>query len=263
MSVADDMGTRGAVVAALRAAGCVFAEDEAALLLEAACGGRHLQAMLEQRTRGMPLEHVLGWAEFHGLRVSVDPGVFVPRRRTELLVTTAASLAEPGALVVDLCCGSGAVGLALASAVGTVELHAVDLDAAAVGCARRNLDGIGEVHLGDLVDALPARLRGHVDVLVACPPYVPSDAVALMPPEARYHEPRAALDGGSDGLDVLRRIAQAAPEWLGRHGVVVLETSRPQVTAAQGVLAERGLTATVVENRELGATALVGRRAGR
>src|SRR5512133_2173864 len=114
------------VVARLRGAGCVFAEDEARLLLAEAGSGEALEAMVARRVAGEPLEHVLGWAEFCGLRVAVAPGVFVPRRRTEALVETAVALGRVGAVVVDLCCGSGALGLAVATAVADVELHVAD-----------------------------------------------------------------------------------------------------------------------------------------
>src|SRR5919109_1426055 len=106
--------TRSAIVARLRAAGCVFAKDEARLLMSAATSPTELAAAVQRRVDGTPLEYVLGWAEFCGLRIAVEPGVFVPRRRTELLVREAVALVRPGAVVVDLCCGSGAVGAAVA-----------------------------------------------------------------------------------------------------------------------------------------------------
>ena len=149
--------------------------------------------MVDRRAAGLPLEHVLGWAEFFGLRIAVDPGVFVPRRRTEFLVRQAAALARqaaspagqavarPRAVVVDLYCGSGAVGAALVAAVGRVELYAVDIDPAAVRCARRNLAAGGQVYEGDLYQPLPVALRGRVDVLVANAPYVPTEAIGLLP----------------------------------------------------------------------------------
>ena len=117
------------IVARLRAAGCVFAEDEARLLVDAARTPARVAALVERRAAGEPLEHVLGWAEFCGLRIAVDAGVFVPRRRTEFLVREAAALVPWGAVVVDLCCGSGAVGTALVAVLASrVELHAVDID---------------------------------------------------------------------------------------------------------------------------------------
>lgn len=186
--------------------------------------------MVARRAGGLPLEHVVGWAEFAGLRIEVDAGVFVPRRRTEFLVARAAALLRPGAVVLDLCCGSGAVGAALAAAVPGVELHAADLDPAAVRCARRNLAGAGgRVYEGDLFAPLPAGLRGRVDVLAANVPYVPTGDIPLLPSEARDHEAPLALDGGADGLDLLRRVARSARAWLAPGGTLLSETSEPQV----------------------------------
>src|SRR2546423_517883 len=117
------------IVSTLRSAGCVFAEDEARLLSAAARTPAELAEFVDQRTAGLPLEHILGWAQFCGLRIDVDPGVFVPRRRTEFLVHQAAMLANKAGsrpVVLDLCCGSGAVGAALLASLGQIELHAVD-----------------------------------------------------------------------------------------------------------------------------------------
>jgi release factor glutamine methyltransferase len=244
------------VVARLRAAGCVFAEDEAALLIAAATGAE-LEDMINRRVAGLPLEQILGWAEFCGLRIAVEPGVFVPRRRTEFLVDQAARLARRGAVVVDLCCGSGAVGAALAAAVAEIELYAADIDPAAVQCARRNLGADGEVFEGDLYQPLPAGLRGRVDLLVVNAPYVPTDAIRLMPLEARVHEPRVALDGGSDGLDVHRRVAAEATGWLAPGGHLLIETSKRQAPIALDMFARLGLVACVVNSDELEATVVI------
>lgn len=245
------------LVTRLRAAGCVFAEDEARLLLEAA-SGPELDALTARRVAGEPLEQVLGWAGFRGLRIHVEPGVFVPRRRTELLVEEAVRLAPPRPVVVDLCCGSGALGAALAAELDLAELHAADLDPAAVRCARRNVPG--EVHEGDLYEALPAELRGRVDLLGVNVPYVPTDAVVLMPPEARLHEPQLALDGGADGLDIARRVVAGAPDWLAPCGHLLIETSERQAPALVQAATGAGLTARTVTSEELDATALVARR---
>ncbi|SDY04652.1 release factor glutamine methyltransferase [Saccharopolyspora shandongensis] len=233
----------------------MFAEDEARLLLSAAADPTELSGMVQRRVDGLPLEQVLGWAEFCGLRISVDPGVFVPRRRTEFLVEQAAVLARPSSVVVDLCCGSGAVGAALAARL-PVELYAADVDPAAVRCARRNITG--EVFEGDLYRALPVALRGRVEVLVVNAPYVPSDEVDLMPPEARLHEPQVALDGGADGLDVQRRVAAAAPEWLAPGGHLLIETSRRQAPHTAELFADAGLVPSVAGCEELDATVVVG-----
>jgi release factor glutamine methyltransferase len=239
----------------------VFAEDEAQLLIESARSPAALADMVRERVAGLPLEHVLGWVEFCGLRIAVDRGVFVPRRRTEFLVRQAAALAPPGATVVDLACGSGALGLAVAALVAGVRLSAVDIEPAAVACARRNLTARGgRAYLGDLYDPLPARLRGHIDVLMANVPYVPTGAVDLMPREARLHEPRVALDGGPDGLAVLRRVAAGAPSWLAPGGHLLLESGVDQVAPAVAALAECGLTAWAVGDEETNATVIIGRR---
>jgi release factor glutamine methyltransferase len=270
-SPADPRST--SIVERLRAAGCVFAEDEARLLVSAAPTPAELAAMVERRAAGLPLEHVLGWAEFCGLRVAVDPGVFVPRRRTEFLVRQAAQVAGVAGVsggstasvpvVVDLCCGSGAVGMALAAALGPLELHAADIDPAAVRCARRNLaPSGGRVYEGDLDRPLPARLRGHVDVMVANAPYVPTGKVRLLPAEARDHEPRAALDGGADGLDVLRRVAAAAPRWLAPGGHLLAETSERQAALLAGAMAAAGLRPRVTGSAERDATVVVGTLSG-
>lgn len=248
------------VVDRLRAAGCVFAEDEAALLVAAAGTADELAAMVAQREAGVPLEQILGWVEFCGLRVAVAPGVFVPRRRTELLVREAVAVTAPGSVVIDLCCGCGAIGLAVHAAVGDVELHASDVDPAAVGCAGRNLAAVGTVYEGDLFAALPARLRGRVGTVTANVPYVPSDGIATMPREAREYEPRVTLDGGADGLDVLRRVAAEAPSWLQPGGHVLLETSASQSPAAVEAFSAAGLQARAIESEEDAATVVVGRR---
>lgn len=248
------------LVGRLRAAGCVFAEDEAALLLEAAGSADELAALVARRVAGEPLEQVLGWVEFAGLRLVVEPGVFVPRRRTELMAREASRLLTgcEAPLAVDLCCGCGAVAAALLDAVVRVDVHAADIDPAAVACARRNLPA-HRVHQGDLYDALPATLRGRVDVLAVNTPYVPTAAIATMPPEARDHEPAVALDGGPDGLDVARRVAADALSWLAPGGSVIVETSRAQAPTLTDVFAAHGLEARVVTDEDLDATMVVGR----
>jgi release factor glutamine methyltransferase len=265
MTASSSPHSTAAIVARLRAAGCVFAEDEADLLIAAGGSAADLEAMVDRRVSGLPLQHVLGWAEFCGLRIEVGPGVFVPRPRTEFLVQEAASLARLAAnapvVVVDLCCGSGAVGAALLAVLDEVELHAADIDPAAVRCARCNIGADrGQVYAGDLFEPLPARLQGRVDVLVANTPYVPTAAIALMPAEARLHEPLASLDGGADGLDVQRRVAAAAPQWLAPGGHLLVETSERQAPTAVEVFADRGLIARVVRSDELDATVVIGTR---
>jgi release factor glutamine methyltransferase len=240
------------VVARLRTAGCVFAEDEAQMLLSAASGAE-LDRMLGLRESGVPLEQVVGWAEFCGRRIVVEPTVFVPRRRTELLVDEALRRCPSPRVVVDLCCGSGVVAAVLAARLPDADVYAADVDPPAVRCARRNL-APERVFLGDLYSALPDRLRGRVEVLVANAPYVPTTAIALMPSEARVHEARVALDGGADGLDLHRRIAAAAGEWLTPGGWLLIETSARQAASTAELAARGGLLPDVVRDDERDAT---------
>jgi release factor glutamine methyltransferase len=260
------------IVARLRAAGCVFAEEEARLLIAEARTADELDAMVDRRAGGLPLEYVVGWAEFCGLRIGLDEGVFVPRRRTEFLVRQAADTVRRTAasgdritpvrtIIVDLCCGSGAIAAALSVALPPVEVHAVDIDPVAVRCARRNLSRYGgQVYEGNLYEALPAALQGRVDILVANVPYVPSSAVGLLPVEARVHEPRVALDGGADGLDIVRLVAARAKPWLAENGHLLVETSERQAAEAQEIFASNGLLPRVAGSAEWNATVVVGRR---
>ena len=246
----------------LRAAGCVFAEDEAELLLTTATPDK-LEQMVQQRMSGVPLEQVLGWAEFGGLRVEMAPGVFVPRRRTELLLRHALMLAPPQPVVVELCCGSAALALALAWTLPQVELYATDIDPVAVQCARQNLAGLpgfASVLQGDLYEPLPHSLAGRVDLLLANAPYVPTGWIRLMPPEARLYEPRVALDGGADGLDVVQRIIAGAGRWLAPDGRLLVETSGSQASAVVATLECHKMAGRIVTSDELDATAVIGWR---
>jgi len=239
--------TDPAVVSALRAAGCVYAEEEASLLAGEARDGADLPLMLARRVAGEPLEQVLGWAEFYGLRIKVTPGVFVPRRRTEILVERAVRLAtrhDRPPVVVDLCCGTGGIGVAVAVSVPGIELHAADIDPDAVACARLNVT-MGQVHQGDLYAALPTALRGRVDLLLVNAPYVPTEEIRLMPPEARLHEHHVALDGGWDGLEVHRRVVVDAAEWLTAAGSLLIETSPRQVADTSRYCMQGGLRVQV------------------
>ena len=291
------------LVARLRSAGCVFAEDEARILTEAADGdAARLEQLVSARVGGLPLEHLVGWAELDGRRWLVAPGVFVPRQRSELLVreaaeraasvpagtssargttgTTAALDGRAGStqgrgalLLVDLCCGCGALGGAVAArlrrAGHDVEIYAADVDPVAVTCAHDNLKALSDdaalpgagrltahTFTGDLADPLPAEVWGRVDVLVANAPYVPTEAISMMPPEAREHEPHVALDGGDDGLTILRRVIDLAPRLLRPGGHLLIEAGDGQVDAAVEHLVAAGLTTAVLTDDELGATAL-------
>jgi release factor glutamine methyltransferase len=281
------------VAARLRAAGCVFAEDEAAVLLASARSPAELDALVGRRAAGEPLEQVVGWAEFAGQRILVDPGVFVPRRRSEFLVSVAVGFARSRIgggnetlVIVDLCCGTGALGLAVEAGLtglagpdgargasgaefavdgpGQIELHAADLDPAAVACARRNVEPAGgHVYVGDLFAALPDELRRRVNILICNAPYVPSGDIAFLPAEARDHESLVALDGGLDGLAVLRRAASGAPSWLAPGGVLLVETSDRQEAEMAGAMAAAGLRPGIHTDQDTDATVVTGRAANR
>ncbi len=255
------------IVARLRAAGCVWAEDEAALIEAAAGTGADLGALLARRVAGEPLELVLGWVDFLGRRLSVTPGVFVPRRRTELLARTTlahvARLSEVGesevgedpVVVVEMCCGVAPIAACIEGV--RAQVHAADISRAALACARHNAPSAA-LHAGDLFDALPGDLRGRVGVLAANAPYVPTDRIASMPPEARDHEPRAALDGGVDGVDLHRRLAAGATTWLTPGGVLLVETSPSQAPMTTAAMADLGLATEVVVDDGIGGCVAVG-----
>lgn len=246
------------LAARLRAAGCVYAEEEAGLLLSVDQSPAELNAMIDRRVEGAPLEQILGWAEFCGLRILVQPGVFVPRRRTEFLVTQALLLCPGDAVIVDLCCGSGAVATALARALPQAQIFAADIDPTAASCAQHNLADRGRVFVGDLFSPLPAWLAGRVDIVVANAPYVPTNAIDLMPMEARLHEPRASVDGGDDGLHVQRRIIAAASQWLSPHGCLLIETGQHQAPQTAEIFARHGLLPLLARSEELDATVVIG-----
>lgn len=254
-----------ALAARLRAAGCVYAEEEAALLLDAVATSRpaaasELERLVVRREAGEPLEQLLGWAEFDGLRLQLEPGAFVPRARTLLVAREAVRLARRAsapATVLDLCCGVGAIGAVLQRALPEVRLLAVDLDEAAIAAARRNLEPAGGVvRQGDLFDAVPSGFLGGFDVIAVNAPYVPSAEIAHMPPEAREHEHRLALDGGHDGLALHRRIAVESPRWLRAGGAVVIECGARQAERSAELFARAGFTSEVLADEALDATAV-------
>jgi release factor glutamine methyltransferase len=227
------------VVDRLRAAGCVQAEREAELLL-AAPGD--VEPLLARRLAGERLEDVLGWAEFCGRRYAISPGVFVPRHRSEFLVALAASRTRRGDRVLDLCCGTGALLGALTNEVHGLDAHATDVSPAAVDCARRNLPE-ATVHRGDLFGALAVELR--FDVVLANVPYVPTREIAHLPVEMRDHEDVRTLDGGDDGLAVLRRVLAELPCRLSPSGRLLTELEGAELEAAREAAAGLGLESLV------------------
>ena len=212
------------IVDRLVAAGCVAAEEEAAELLAAARDGATLEAWLRRREQGEPLAWVTGTLRFCGLTIRVDPGVYVPRIQSEELARRAAALlAADGGRAVDLCTGAGAVAATLAARVPTAVVVGVDIDPRSTTCARRN--GVRVVRAD--VDHPP--LRGDAfDLVTAVAPYVPTGQLRLLPADVQRHEPRFALDGGDDGLHVVRRVVTAARRLLRPGGWLVVELGGDQ-----------------------------------
>lgn len=227
----------------LRAAGCVFAEDEVRALLQAVPDPHRREHLVRRRERGEPLEHLLGVVEFGTLRLSVGPGVFVPRQRSLLLARLAVRhvRSHPSPVLLEACAGVAPIASTAARRVPALETHASDVDLHALGHARRNLPDRAGVHHGHLLEATPDRLRGRVTVLAAVPPYVPVGAARLLPREAADHEPACALYGGHDGLDHVRELLDQARDWLAPSGRVLVELHAHQQHAAVAHAARAGL----------------------
>jgi len=232
---------RAAVVATLRAAGCVAAEEEAALLVARADGddGR-LADLVARRTRGEPLAWLVGSVTFCGEAVRVDQGVYVPRSQSEPLARAAAARLPDDGLAIDLCTGTGALAVVLARRHPSARVLATEIDPVAAACARAN--GV-EVFEGDLAAGLPAEVAGRADVVVSVVPYVPTHAMALLPRDVVTYEPRLALDGGADGTDVLARAVAAAAALLHVGGWVLLEVGGDQDRRLAPVFARHGFGA--------------------
>ena len=226
-----------ALVARLRAVGCVFAEEEAA---EVRRVGGDPDAIVAARAAGVPLEQALGIAVFAGLDIAVGPGVFVPRRRAEVLVDAALDARPAARVVVDLGCGSGAIAAALTTRLPDADAYAVDIDRDALAYAVRNGASYGfTVHEGDWWDALPRELLGRVDLAVAYLPHVPTARLDDIPDDFRRHEPEHTVAGGPDGLDPLRAVLRDLDLWLSRVGLLVTLVAREQLPAAKALTADR------------------------
>lgn len=233
----------------LSEAGCVFADEEARLLVDAAAGSIDLASQVSRRVSGEPLEHILGWVDFDGSHLFVGPGAFVPRQRSVLVAQLAVEEARrrTRCLVLEICCGVAPIGALVARDVELTRVMASDSQPVSLGYARRNLP-TSEVYLSDLFASLPREAAGRVGVLAAVPPYVPDGASGQLPRDARTSESADALYGGPDGLDVVRAILRDASEWLDGTGVVLMEMHKSQVAAASTEAITRGLSPDVVRH---------------
>lgn len=228
------------LVTALRRAGCVFAEEEASILRASTDDATDLDRLLRARVDGAPLEQLVGWVAFRGLRLEVGPHVFVPRQRTMLLADVAIAevrarmLDRPNETVqfVEAFAGVAPIAAAVRAERLSAQVHATDLDEEALRYARANLGDSAGIHRGSVLTSLPPDLRGRVDIIAAIPPYVPDAHVDLLPREARDFEPSVALFGGEDGLDHARELIAQAVHWLAPGGALLLELHSTQVEAA-------------------------------
>jgi release factor glutamine methyltransferase len=238
------------MVARLRAAGCVFAEREAALIRATFADPAAREVAVLRRVGGEPLEYVVGQAAFGEVAVEIGPGCFIPRARAVALVDAADrwGVERVSPIVLDLGCGSGAVAALLVHRHPSWRVVASDVDDAALTWARRNASVFGfMVHRGSWWSALPDAMQGQVDLAVAHLPYVPTDEVTRLPRDFRDHEPRAAVDGGADGLEPLRAVAADAARWLRPDGLLLTQVAQTQVEAAAAVSQRLGLGWSVVE----------------
>jgi release factor glutamine methyltransferase len=231
--------------------GFVAAEEEAAELLARARGDQELlSSMVERRLTGEPLAWIVGGVEFCGRWLRVDPGVYVPRWHSELLVERAVARlpAGGGGIAVDLCTGSGAIGTVLAAAGARVV--GSDVHEASVACARGN--GV-EAFVGDLFAPLPAELRGAVDMVVGVVPYVPTGELGLLQRDTFTFETALAYDGGADGCAFLRRAIAGASEWLRPDGgALLLELGGDEAALLAPDLAHAGFSGVAVLRDEDG-----------
>lgn len=187
--------------------------------------------LAKRRSKGEPLQYLLGSAHFRRIVLSVGPGVFIPRPETELLVDKALDVLPQSGSLVDLGTGSGAIALSIAAERPDATVYATEADPGAFPWAIRNRDDLGldvQIFEGDLFEALPGVLTGKLDVVVSNPPYVSTSRREILPVDVRNHEPERALYGGRDGMLVTTRLATDAREWLKPGGWLVLEMGTEQ-----------------------------------
>lgn len=230
------------IAARLRTAGSVFAEEEAAILLEAATDDAELDSLVLRRVAGEPLEPLVGWVGFGRLRLAVGPGVFVPRKRSLMLARAAVRIArvQVDPVVLEPFCGVAPIAASVAAALHGVEIHASDVDPVPLRFARRNLPADAHVHWGAGLSPLPAALRGRVSLVASVPPYVPDGERCFMPREALEHEPPGALFAGADGLDHVRTLVADLVGWLRPDGRALIELHRAQWSDAAEHARARG-----------------------
>ncbi|HYZ13612.1 MAG TPA: HemK/PrmC family methyltransferase [Actinomycetota bacterium] len=248
--MADRELSRARVVDSLSRGGFVSPDAEADVLIAAAGEGvGPLDELVRRRLGGEPLAWITGSVRFCGARIRVRPGVFVPRPHTETLAIRASALLPDDGNCVDLCTGSGAVAVVVMAAHPGGNVVGTDIDPVAVACAREN--GV-DARLGDLDEPLPHSLHGRVDVMTAVVPYVPTEALHLLPRDVLAHEPRRALDGGDGGTAMLGRAAEAAARLVRPGGSVLLELGGTQADPVSARLRAPGFEAIRVHRDDDG-----------
>lgn len=245
----------------LREAGCLLPNEEARLLVESGATGARLSSMIDRRLAGEPVETVLGWVDFVGQRLVVQSGVFVPRRRTQLLAQTCLDLVPDTGVLVELCCGVAPVAAVVMAGAPTVEVHVADVSGLALECAQENVP-LASHHQGDLYAALPDHLLGRVSVIAANAPHVPTAEMALMPREALAHEPRRALDGGPEGTQIQRLLVAEAAQWLAPAGVIALESGPDAADQVTTAMREVGLGVEVRDDPAVHGCVVLGFKPG-
>jgi release factor glutamine methyltransferase len=255
------------LLAGLLGVGRVAVRLDLAETVPAPIAERYARAV-SRRARREPLQRILGWEEFRGVRVRLTDAVLVPRPETETLVEWGLALLPPSGgrrlLAIDLGTGSGCIACALASERPDLDVIAVDVSPAAAAVARDNAQALGlaarvGVVAADLLDGLRDL---SADLIVSNPPYLPSTLVPELAPEVRIHEPRLALDGGADGLTLIRRIATTARRYLRPSGALAIETAGgDQVEAAAALLRAAGWDRVAVRADLVGIERFVAGRA--
>ena len=185
----------------------------------------------DERLTGKPLWYIIGDTDFYGYKIKVDERVLIPRPETEELAALVVGVAEEGQSILDLCTGSGAIAVAvykeLEKSNRKAKVTAVDISADALELAKENAEA-NEAEILFIQSDLFSRIRGRFDIIVSNPPYIPSAEIQTLQREVKDYEPRLALDGGADGLDMYRRIAKDASKYLNRGGVLIMEVGAGQ-----------------------------------
>lgn len=233
------------------------AQLDARLLLEEICGTDHntllchgdrevsekeeeqYRKAIEQRAQHVPLQHILGYQDFMGLRFHVNEHVLIPRQDTEILVEEAMRYLHDGMRILDLCTGSGCILLSLLHYSNDCEGIGVDISKEALLVAKENAASLG-IETDFVESDLYERVTGKFDLLVSNPPYIESAVIPTLMEEVREYDPYLALDGGEDGLDFYRRIIGGAQDYLKRGGQILMEIGSGQAQAVSELLREAG-----------------------